>query len=220
MGRTGRSGSLLPGVHLAGRQNEDTRLPRTFRHPAPSANKAKAARGVGALQRLAKTGASTAVPPLPVVLLLALCQMAVEEDLPEMVMYLLVVFHCYFRPLELLQVTGADIWVSRNGRTASVTLMNTKTSKTKGPETVALDDPAVIWWLMRFRPQGTRKLLDITPHSLRGWFMAKLLLLDPDHAFQLYSLRRGGATAEFLGHRSVERAMLKGRWRDPRSCSI
>ena len=130
---------------------------------------------------------------------------------------MLVVFHCYFRPLELLQVTGADIWVSRNGKAASVTLMNTKTSKTKGPETVALDDPAVIWWLMRFRPQGTRKLLDITPHSLRGWFMAKLEMLDPGHSFQLYSLRRGGATAEFLEHRSVERAMLKGRWRDLRT---
>jgi hypothetical protein len=71
-------------------------------------------------------------PPLPRLLLFALCDLAREQQIPELIGYLLITFHCYLRPLELLQVTGADIWIDRQGTAATITLMQTKTSRSKG----------------------------------------------------------------------------------------
>ena len=159
-------------------------------------------------------------PPLPVVLLLALCDLAREQKLPELVVYLLVTFHAYLRPLELLQVCGFDLWFGKNGRRGSITLMQTKTSGKKGPETVVLEDASVIWWIQQLYRSGAAKLLSLSPQQLRTWFTAALRQLQIEEPFMLYSLRRGGATADFLAHQSVERCMLRGRWRDIRTLTL
>ena len=77
-----------------------------------------------------------------------------------------------------------------------------------------MDDPAVIWWLQRFKSKTTEVFLPLQPQKLRAWFMAALVTLGATELFQLYSIRRGGATADFLFHKSVGRCMLRGRWRD------
>jgi len=76
--------------------------------------------------------------------------MALDQDPTEMAVYPLVAFCCYLRPLERLQVTSAKMRIACNAQKATITFMNTKTSGTKGPETVSLDNPAVIRWLKRF----------------------------------------------------------------------
>ena len=159
-------------------------------------------------------------PPLPALLLFAMCHLAIEQSVPEMVAYLLISFHCFLRPLELLPVTGLDIWIAKNGKSATITLMNTKTSGKKGPETITLDDPAVIWWLKRFNTGTAAPLLQLTPQKLRSWFIAALATLGAIEPFQLYSIRSGGATADFIFHKSVERCMLRGRWRDIRTFTV
>jgi hypothetical protein len=156
-------------------------------------------------------------PPLPKVLLFALCNLAKQQSLPELVGYLLISFHCYLRPLELLQVKGTDLWVNRAGSKATITLMQTKTSRAKGPETVTLEDPAVIFWLQRLAPKGDKLLLNMQPPHLRTWFMNSLSRLGVKEKFLLYSLRRGGATADFLQHQDASRCLLRGRWKDLRT---
>ena len=67
---------------------------------------------------------SQQVPPLPVLLLFAMCNLAVEH-VPEMVAYLLLIsFHCFLRLLELLQVTGVDIWMAKDEKSATITLLH------------------------------------------------------------------------------------------------
>jgi hypothetical protein len=47
-----------------------------------------------------------------------------------------------------------------------------------------------------------------------------LVALYVEERFLLYSLRRGGATADFLVHGDAARCMLRGRWKDVRTFSI
>jgi hypothetical protein len=159
-------------------------------------------------------------PPLPKVLLFALCDLAREQNLPELVGYLLISFHCYLRPLELLQVRGTDIWIDRSSSSATVTLMQTKTSRSRGPETITLEDPAVIYWLRRLAPKSKELLLNVQPPHLRKWFMESLCRMGVKERFLLYSLRRGGATADFLQHHDAARCLLRGRWKDIRTFSL
>jgi hypothetical protein len=95
--------------------------------------------------------------------------------------------------------------------------MQTKTSRTRGPETVTLEDPAVIYWLRQLAPRGDKLLLNMQPPQLRAWFMVNLGRLRVKEKFLLYSLRRGGATADFLQHQDATRCLLRGRWKDLRT---
>ena len=40
------------------------------------------------------------------------------------------------------------------------------------------------------------------------------------HGYRPYSLRRGGATHDFLAHRDLQRSVLRGRWGQLRTAKI
>jgi hypothetical protein len=168
----------------------------------------------GLLATWLKLEPATQAPPLPRILLFGLCDLAIEQSLPEMVAYLLISFHCFLRPLELLQVEGSDVWLQHGNTAATLTLRQTKGSGNRGPETVTVDDAAIVFWVRQFWPHSASRRLQLSPQLLRQWFCSSLAALGAtEHRFQLYSLRRGGCTHDFAAHSSVERCMVRGRWR-------
>ena len=88
--------------------------------------------------------------------------------------YLLVSFHCYLRPLELLPVAGADVWVAADRKT---TLMHTNCKGSRGPETVTADNPAVVCWVQRFKPAATAQMLQLQPQKVWARYVAPLAAL-------------------------------------------
>ena len=61
----------------------------------------------------------------------------------------------------------------------------------------------------------------MSPAAFRKMFREALDCLHlTQFNFQLYSLRRGGATYDYLANNNIQRTVLRGRWGDLRTARI
>jgi hypothetical protein len=122
-------------------------------------------------------------------------------------------FDRLLRPGELYLVEARDINFYPNK--AVVTLRDTKTGKRKGAgEMVVLNSLLANFWLRKacaLRRYNDPILLDGAP-SFRLLFKNPVQHFELQGLYAVYSLRRGGATWDFLLHQSMERMLLRGRW--------
>ena len=126
---------------------------------------------------------------------------------------MLMAFDGMLRPGELYQVRIQDITFYQNQ--SVIALRDTKTGKRKGSSEMAMCDSVVAnYWLrqaVRSVPP-TQLLLDVSPALFRRMFNNLVNHFDLSGLFAIYSLRRGGATWDFLSHKSMELTLLRGRW--------
>ena len=161
-------------------------------------------------------------PPLTWALVKGMAAYEWHHEHFEMAVILLLSFHCLLRTGELLQVTADDFSL---GRTSGVvSLKGTKTGiRHNADEAIAITDVLVLE-VLRVLVE-TRRTQNL--HALPLWsssaahFRTRFrdlcnLLGLKEHNFRPYSLRRGGATHCFQITRSMEAALLRGRWESSR----
>ena len=139
-----------------------------------------------------------------------------------MAVLLLVSFHCLLRTGELLSLTVADIALGADA--AVISLKGTKTGiRHNADEAISVTDPIVLEFL-RFmvllrQDLGTTALpiWSQTAAKFRCRFKTLCDLMGlQQFNFRPYSLRRGGATALFQESKSMEMALIRGRWESSR----
>ena len=154
-------------------------------------------------------------PPLPPLVLFALCGLAEAQGRSDFVAVLLLSFHCMLRSMEGVGATVGQIALQTDF-TGVLALPWTKIGQQRGAqELVTIDDPKVglrVGVAMSGRTPG-ETLLKCSANHFKNWFSSSLEFLGLGHfGFRLYSLRRGGATHDFRVHGSVSRTLLRGRW--------
>jgi len=144
----------------------------------------------------------------------------------EMSSLLLLAFHCLLRTGELLQLYPEDILLGRSHGVLS--LKGTKSGKRNAAnESISITNELVVESLrslLSHRQQcgGPSQPLWSSSHAaFRSRFKVLCERFDVQHhAFRPYSLRRGGATDLFQRTRSMECALLRGRWESSRVARI
>ena len=159
--------------------------------------------------------------PLSPSQVLALAYVALQWEMPDVSIALLVQYDCILRTGEIILATAADFqWGP--GLSVLLSLHNTKGSARKGaPECVAVESPLVMgmlhWWLCE---QRQPRLLARTSGDFRGIFNLLISECALQGHFRPYSLRRGGATAHFQACGSLDRTAERGRWGNLRKARI
>ena len=126
---------------------------------------------------------------------------------------LLIGFDCVLRSGELYNLTIGDISFFQNK--AVLCLGLSKTGKRTGAnEMVVVESSLAICWLRKacLRGHKARKLLWRGDRFFRKLFYELCSLFEIRGLLTVYSLRRGGATWNFLHHGSMEKTLLRGRW--------
>lgn len=126
---------------------------------------------------------------------------------------LLLCFDAMLRPGELYNILVKDITFYNSS--AVITLRDTKTGKRKGNDEMVVVESVLACQLLRQAIQTippSHHLLSMSPYRFRTLFKNLVAHFQLSGAFGLYSLRRGGATFDFLRHNSMERTLLRGRW--------
>ncbi|CAK0838916.1 unnamed protein product [Prorocentrum cordatum] len=133
---------------------------------------------------------------------------------------LLVAFHLCLRTGEALGLSGGVIFLKPCGR-GVVSLPWTKTSCQKGArEQVTLDDP-LVGAVVHMQLQRDSRLWPGTTRAFHDLFRTGLQQIGCRHlALSPCSLRRGGATHEFLLSGDLSKVMLRGRWSSARTAKI
>ena len=156
-------------------------------------------------------------PPLPEGIVVAMVGRCLELGQLDMAVAICLGFWGLLRTGELLQLTPAQVMLG--GSDGVIQLGYTKTGLRKvQDENVVLQHRGTLllcqtWKEIRMmeRTMHLPILLDQGP----GFRKAFKSLIDYFHLtqpFRPYSLRRGGATADFRAHGSMERTLIKGRW--------
>ena len=125
----------------------------------------------------------------------------------------LVGFDCMLRSGELYNLKIEDITFLRNK--AVLCLGQSKSGKRTGAnEMVVVESSLAITWLKKACRNSTKtsKLLWRGERFFRKLFHELVQFFAVDGLLTVYSLRRGGATWNFLCHGSMEKTLLRGRW--------
>jgi len=134
---------------------------------------------------------------------------------------MLVAFDTMLRSGELYHLKVKD--VNFYGARAVLSLGYTKTGKrTNTAEMVVVESPLAVQSLKRACAGRQRKdfLLGRGPRVFRSLFNSLVDLFELDGLITVYSLRRGGASWDFLQHQSMERTLLRGRWQSTSSARL
>lgn len=126
---------------------------------------------------------------------------------------LLVGFDAMLRPGELYQLRCKDI--TFYGGTAVITLRDTKTGQRKGSDEMVVIESQLACNILRQAVVAVPRshlLISISPYRFRLLFQRLVAHFQLKGSVGMYSLRRGGATFDFLLHKSMERTLLRGRW--------
>ena len=174
-------------------------------------------------------------PPCPRLVLAAVVGLASKRGEHDLAAAFAVMFHCYLRPAELLNLTPSDVKFydlsskesvpavplggfrhDQKGPVAVLALDGTKTGGRRAVlEYVEVFDPGVLVLLRRwvFRRAQQPFLLNFPYSSLRRAFAAYVGALGGESlGLRLYSLRRGGASFDFRRHGRFDVALHRGRW--------
>lgn len=134
---------------------------------------------------------------------------------------ILMAFDGLLRPGEMYLVEARDL--TFYPEKAVLTLRDTKTGKRKGAgEMVIINSQLANYWLRRacaLRCSSDPLLLD-GPPAFRLLWRNLVRHFELSGMYAVYSLRRGGATWDFLMHQSMERTLLRGRWSSTSSARI
>ena len=100
---------------------------------------------------------------------------------------------------------------------AIIKLEHTKTSQRKNASEMVLTRSRLATRMLQLRVASMSSRNDLlvgqTPYEFRLLFRSLLRVFRlSDLGLSPYSLRRGGATWDFLRHGSMEKALLRGRW--------
>jgi integrase len=161
--------------------------------------------------------------PLLVEELQALAGLAAAWDAWDVSLLLLLGYHAILRTSELFSMRVSQVSFAADGRSAFVSLPNTKGSQRKGaPEGVRLTDVRLIAALRRhvasLQPGDT--IMRRSAPQFRALFKRLVAAARIEDGVQIYSLRRGGATADFRHHGQLDRTTERGRWGNVRTARI
>lgn len=134
---------------------------------------------------------------------------------------LLVGFDTMLRSGELYRLRIRDI--KFYGSKAVLSLGFTKTGKrTNSQEMVVVESQLAVRALLRACAQRRRSelLLYRGERFFRSFYNLLIDFFDLQGLITVYSLRRGGASWDFLQHQSLERTLLRGRWSSTSSARI
>ena len=157
-------------------------------------------------------------PPILPDILLAFAGVAIAVNRHDYAILLLVGFHCMLRTAEMLGITSACVNIGA-ACTGVIALPWTKTGQRQGAQQMAtVDDSFVGGLLARFVAQfhePTTLLRDANPMGFRRFFeYASQILELQELQLRPYSIRRGGATFDFLAHGNLQRTIFRARWTD------
>ena len=126
---------------------------------------------------------------------------------------LLIGFDCMLRSGELYNLKIGDITFLQNK--AVLCLGQSKSGKRSGTsEMVVVESALAMTWLKKACRQAKKgeKLLFRGDRFFRKLFYELVQFFEVQGLLTVYSLRRGGATWNFLHHGSMEKTLLRGRW--------
>ena len=162
------------------------------------------------------------VLPLSPLVLLGMAGLAARLRLRDVAAGLLICFDGMLRSGELYNLTVGDITFYR--RHAVLRLGLTKSGKRTGREEMVVINSviAVAWLRVACRGRSLQEpLLRRGADHFRKCFKLFLQAFSLDNLLlNVYSLRRGGATWDFLSHQSMERTLLRGRWASTSSARV
>ncbi len=152
--------------------------------------------------------------PLSCTLVLAMAAWACERAWDDVATLLLVGFEAMLRTGELFSLRSTDVMFTERG--AVLRLEATKVGVRQGrAEMVQLHCPLVLGLLhsrVHTLAAGERLSARTAP-QLRACLRALACDFDVGHVhYTWYSLRCGGATADFLEHGPMETTIVRGRW--------
>ena len=153
------------------------------------------------------------LPFLPI-MALGLAGSAFSAGLIDVCALILVGFNVFLRTSEMLDLRICCITFSSNR--ASLKLCSTKTGKRKGiDEHVTVTSSLAVQMLklaVRKRPKSER-VCQRTPYAFRKVFKHLMGIFHLQVGeYNVYSLRRGGATAYFTQCGSLDKTLITGRW--------
>ena len=162
-------------------------------------------------------------PPMPWEIAMALAGYALSIGRLDWAALVLTGHHCCLRTMEMLELTVDCVGLNQH-YLGTITLMNTKIGQRHGQkEFVTIDSPFVGYWLHRAcvgLPPNS-KIRQSSSASFRTFFHQGLQAVGVASLnYKPYSLRRGGATADYVAHKDLARTMLRGRWADIRTAKI
>lgn len=184
-----------------------------FRYPS-FVGRGKIVRGWQAFDGWKAREGTKRAPPLPKRVLLLWVAILLDRGMCVEAAALLVCFHCYLRPAELLALKGCDItWDLER---PVLRLINTKIGIRKGyDEFIEIEDPLVARVFFGFcrSTELDGFVFPLTYNHFRG--LIRSLAVETGlvgFGYRPYSFRRGGASWDFRLHGSIDRAFHKGRW--------
>ena len=141
----------------------------------------------------------------------------------DVVVVLLLGYHCFLRTGEFMSATVGQISFATCGTRAFLALPFTKTQARKGaPEGAAITSPvlvALLRWFVKHGQPGDRLLQRSCP-QFRSLWTHLVAAVGLDGFFRPYSIRRGGATHFFRASNSLDKTCDRGRWNSITTCRI
>ena len=163
-------------------------------------------------------------PPMPLLVLLALSGYANRVKRKDIALMLLIGYHSFLRTTEMLSICVRDFWLDRGTCTGTLCLPVTKSGARSGaPEMVTLDDPELGKRIINFCASLPTSALvcNIGYIEFRAFFAEAMAHLRVEHLLlRPYSIRRGGASFDFLTFGSLERTISRGRWASIKTAKI
>ena len=160
--------------------------------------------------------------PVPPVIVLGLAGFFADAGLNDVCALLLVGFDTFLRSGELFSTLRKDVVLYKDR--ALVRLPSTKTGNRDGrEEMVVVESPVALKWLRRGLSglQPGQRLSHRSPIKLRQLLAAAVESFElQGQRITWYSLRRGGASWDFLSHGLMERTLLRGRWQSHKAARV
>ena len=162
-------------------------------------------------------------PPLPVEVAKAIVGYALSLNRVDYAALVLLGFHCSLRTMEMLQSQCGHFSFDSNW-VGAVTLPWTKIGQQRGAqEVVTITEPLVGFLISSAAKNKSLHscVLNGSVAAFRTFWKESLDILQVKSSnFQPYSLRRGGATFDYLFHQDIKRTLMRGRWSDLRTARI
>ena len=161
------------------------------------------------------------VLPLSPLVLCGFAGAAVRLGFTQEAAGLLIGYDCMLRSGELYRLTVGDVafYDSRAVLSLGFTKMG---QRLNSAEMVVVESQLAVKYL-RLACQGRPRrqpLLERGDRFFRSLFTCMVELFDIPGLITVYSLRRGGASWDFLQHQSMERTLLRGRWASTSSARL
>lgn len=164
----------------------------------------------------------TRAAPMPPLVVLGLAGFCASVGAIGVAILLLVGFDAFLRSGELFGILKKDIMLFKGH--AMIRLPSTKSGSRQGhTEMVIVRSRVAVTWLTAL----ASRLKPGQPLTRRNPFQLRALLKDllrgfglEDRGFNWYSLRRGGASWDFMSHGLMEKTLLRGRWQSNKAARV